>query len=190
MTLYSNLDHKARGVIGAFAADQGIDRRAFAGLGPFLQGRLGVAHVLADVREGVGPVAADEAARGVHAAVLVERGDDGFAGAGEDGALAAAAAAGFRIGEDQMLAEAGALRGAGAGFLADQCVELERERAFDIVRIARVQFLGDDQAEHAVADEFETLIGHLRVGAGMGQRALQQIAIRKDVPQPLFEISR
>jgi hypothetical protein len=53
-----------------------------------------------------------------------------------------------------------------------------------------VQFLGDDQAKHAVAEKFETLVGEDRAGAGMGERALQEFAVGEDVAQALFQISR
>jgi hypothetical protein len=89
-----------------------------------------------------------------------------------------------------MIAEAGGFGGAGAGFLAHQRVELQRQCAFGVGGIAGMQFLRDDQAEHAIAEEFETLIGSLCVGAGMGQRAAKQIAVAEDMPEALFEISR
>jgi hypothetical protein len=89
-----------------------------------------------------------------------------------------------------MIAEAGCFGGAGTGFLAHQGVELERQGAFDVVRITGVQFLGDDQAEDAVAEKFETLVGDDRVGAGMGQGALEQIPVGEDMAEPFFEVSR
>jgi len=89
-----------------------------------------------------------------------------------------------------VIAEAGGFGGTRAGFLAHQGVVFERERAFLIVSIQTMQVFRHDQPEHAVAKEFESLIGHLRVGAGMSQRALQQIAIRKFVAEPLFEVTR
>jgi hypothetical protein len=53
-----------------------------------------------------------------------------------------------------------------------------------------VHVFGNDQAEHAVAEEFETLVGNARVGAGMGQGALEKIAVLEDMSEALLEISR
>jgi len=53
-----------------------------------------------------------------------------------------------------------------------------------------VQFLGDDEAEHAVAEEFEALVGADRTGAGMGERTLEQRRIGEGVAEALFQLSR
>ena len=37
--------------------------------------------------------------------------------------------------------------------------ELERERAFGIARISRVQLFRDDEAKHPVAQKFQPLVG-------------------------------
>jgi hypothetical protein len=47
-----------------------------------------------------------------------------------------------------------------------------------------------DQPEHAVAEKFEALIRGCRIGAGVRQRALEQIAIPEDVAETRFQISR
>jgi hypothetical protein len=53
-----------------------------------------------------------------------------------------------------------------------------------------MQFFGHEQAEHAVAEKFKALIGARGICAGMGERALQQIAIGEMMAEALFEISR
>ena len=101
--------------------------------------------------------------------------------------LCAAAAGAFGLRQDDVFGKPGGLRRAGAGRAPRQGVEFQRQRAFGIIGIKRVEFFGDDQAQHPVAEKFQPLIGKRRMGAGMGERALQKLRIGKMVAEFLFE---
>ena len=62
-----------------------------------------------------------------------------------------------------------------------------RQDALGLTRIAPVQLLGDDQREHGVAQELETLVGRhaavLRAPRSMGHRAFQEARISEVVTQ-------
>ena len=64
----------------------------------------------------------------------------------------------------------------GAGFAGDQRIVAAAHLAFGLIGEALVKPVGDDQAEHPVAEEFEPLIG-VAAMAAMGQRALEQLGI-------------
>jgi hypothetical protein len=53
-----------------------------------------------------------------------------------------------------------------------------------------MQCLGDDQPEHAVAEEFQPLVGGMGGGAGVSQGPLEQSLVREEVAQPRLQISR
>jgi hypothetical protein len=53
-----------------------------------------------------------------------------------------------------------------------------------------VQLFRDDQPEHAVAQKFEALVRNARIGAGVRERALEQVAILEAVAEAFFEVSR
>ena len=46
---------------------------------------------------------------------------------------------------------------------------------------------GDDKTEHAVAQEFEPLVGRLVARARMGERALQELPVGEDVTELFFQ---
>ncbi len=89
-----------------------------------------------------------------------------------------------------MIGEARGFRRTDAGVLARQRVEFQRQRTFRVVGIELMQLLRRDQAEHAVAEELQPFVGTHRIGARMGKRALEQVAILEDVAEARFEISR
>ena len=71
-------------------------------------------------------------------------------------------------------------RRVGAGFGAHQQAEILSERSFRLARVAEIEFLGDDQAQHPVAEKFEPLIGRIGLAlaaAAMGECRLEQIAV-------------
>jgi hypothetical protein len=51
-----------------------------------------------------------------------------------------------------------------------------------------MQVFGDHEAEHAVAEKFETFIGDLCIGAGMGERAPQKVAIGEAMAKAFFKL--
>ena len=67
---------------------------------------LAIAHVAAEPGKGVLPIALDELARRLHAAIEIERGDHRFDGAAQNGAFEPPAAARFAGRQDQMRRDA------------------------------------------------------------------------------------
>ena len=65
-----------------------------------------------------------------------------------------------------MVAEARGDGNAGEGVLAGQHGQAHGERAFVLLGIGRVEQLGDHQAEHAIAEEFQPFIAALLGRAG------------------------
>jgi hypothetical protein len=53
-----------------------------------------------------------------------------------------------------------------------------------------VQPFGADQPEHAVAQEFQALVGGVGVGAGMSEGALQKRPVCENMSEPRFQVSR
>ncbi len=88
-----------------------------------------------------------------------------------------------------MLRQSRLLRRAHASLAPHKRVEFQRERAFGIVWIKRIQFLGDDEPQHAVAQELQSLI-RFRAHAGMAQRARQQLGIGEFVSEACFDFSQ
>ena len=64
-------------------------------------------------------------------------------------------------------------------FAANKCGKAPRQGAFGLAGIFAMQHFGDGQAEHAVAEKFEPLIGlHIaRHGARMDERPGQQLTV-------------
>jgi len=53
-----------------------------------------------------------------------------------------------------------------------------------------VQLLRRDETQDTVAQEFEPLVGALRIGARMGERAPEELLVLEGVTEALFELSR
>ena len=189
----AHLDREARRVVGAAALGHDIGRLHFvlerARLRPFLERGLRVAQLGRDRGERVVPIVHDEVPRRRHAAVEIERGDQRFAGAGQDRALLAPAARGFGRGHDQIGRQARGFRHLGAGFALDEAVEAHGEPAFGLLGMIGIQALGDDQAQHAVAEEFQALVG-VGADAGVGEGARQQRPVGEPVAEDRFQAKR
>ena len=83
----------------------------------------------------------------------------------------------------------------GAGFLAHQIGEPARQLAFVGFGIGAVQHVGNHQAEHVVAEEFEALIAAGAVARAlerrnMGQRAFEHCGIGEPIADAIFESGR
>ena len=117
------------------------------------------------------------------AAVEIERRDHRFADAREDGALAPPAARRFRRRQHDMIGKPRRFCGSRTSFAAHQRVQLQRQQAFGVFGIKPVQLVGDDEAQHAIAQKFETLVGTRRIGARMRQRPREQAFVLEHMAQ-------
>ena len=107
--------------------------------------------------------------------------------------LLGAAGAGLALAEVELGAEVELAGDGGAGLLAHQGVERAAELALVGLGQPAVEHVGDDEAEHAVAEEFEALVGALdalggRERARMGQRAVEQVGVGEAVAEPGLEL--
>ena len=118
------------------------------------------------------------------AAVEIERRDHRFAGARQDRRLLAAAAAPLPNVARIRCSASPAVSAAAAQLRArTSALQLQRQRAFGIVGIERVQLLRDHQAQHAVAEKFQPLVGacpyrrsHGSAHASSRSRVLERMA--------------
>ena len=62
-----------------------------------------------------------------------------------------------------------------------------RKRAFVIAGVKIVKGRGHDQRQHAVAEEFQPLVGARGIGAGMGERTIEKFAVLEGVAEFFFE---
>lgn len=193
MSTHGYLDEETRGMVGPVAPDQRVGWRrrvAAARLRPFLQHRLGIAHIAIEGAKRIAPVTLNEPPRRLQAAVEVKRRDDGFACTRENCRLAPSATARLRIGKDELIGKASDLGRFGAGLLAHQRIELQRQRALRIAGIESMQLFSRDHAQYAIAQKFQPLVRRRRIRTGMSERATKEFAIGENVTQPRFEVSR
>ena len=108
------------------------------------------------------------------AAVDKHRPDQRLAGVRQDGGAQAPAGMRFRIAELERGPKIHRARHLGAGFLAHQIGEPARQLAFVGLRESAIEHVGNDQAEHMVAEEFQPLIA---VGAGGAAPASAEICV-------------
>ena len=84
------------------------------------------------------------------------------------------------------------MRDVGAGLGPDELIEPARELAFARLGEGIRQELGNGETEHAVAEEFQTLIvvveSRARARARVGQGKLEQGRIGEVVPKPGREV--
>ena len=172
-------------MVGTFLGLEGVDRRGRSlapALRPFLQPCLGVTDIGAGIGEHRFPQSLDKSARRVHAAIKIDRGDHRFQRAAHDG-TARAPARRFGTGKNQMFPQADIFADPGAGFPAHQAVHPPGQRAFVLGGIAPVERFGHHQRQHPVAQELQPFVGMRGIGAGMGQRALEQVFVLKPVSE-------
>src|SRR4029079_26495 len=85
-----------------------------------------------------------------------------------------------------MLGDAEIPRSIGAGFRAHQQAEILGESPFRLARIADIEFLGNDQPQNPVAEEFEPLGGGMGLAfaaAAMSKRRLEEIAVAEGIAE-------
>ncbi len=171
------------------ALDLAVEGQAdAAGLRPLLQLRLGILGRRPRADDQLRPVRLDEAGGRRQPAVQVKRADDRLQGVGEDARAAGAAGVPLAARGDDRRAELKPHRHLAQRRPADQRRMPLRQRALAVCGKAPVEQLGDDEAENAVAEELEPLVGDggCRVGAArarVGQRQRQQRRIGEPVAQ-------
>jgi hypothetical protein len=136
----------------------------------------------------------DDRRRTGQPAAEVDRADQRLEGVGEDGVLLPAArdlltATQQKVRADPAVAQPPSDPGQ-RGHVHDRGTQLG-QLALGEVRLAAVQLIGDDQAEHRVAQELQALVGRqaaVLVGEGpVGQRQPEQAVGQLDaqgIPQP------
>src|SRR6476660_4208439 len=191
--LDAHLGGEARCVIGALAGNLHVLRQVEAlALRPLLQGGLGIGGLGGRSLELGAPVRAHDIARLLVARLEKNRTQQGFAGIGQDRLLVASPGARFRFAQVQGRAEIQGASDLRAGATADQPVEESGKLTFAGRRIILAQELGDAEAQHAVAQEFEPLVvaalGGGLAHAGVRQRLLEQRAILKGMAETCLEV--
>ncbi len=158
-------------------------QRQAAPLRPFLQGGLGGARRRLHLGDQRLPEPLDKGNSRVIAAVEIDRGDHRLANIGENGRVARRA--GGRLGrrQPQMAVEPDLQRDPRQGVAAHQIAQAACQVAFRLVLEAVPQQIGDDEAEHPVAEKFEALVmvlsGRLAAPASLAARGATRAARRR-----------
>ena len=177
-SLDGDLDTKHRRVRRPAPLDLTVGRqRHAASLRPFLQYRLGILRRRYVPLDQLAPQAFDDLCRHREAAVQVDRGDQRLAGIGQQAGVAAAAGILLAPRKPQAVRQVELLGDLHQRFAADQGGVPAGERADFLAGKAVEQQVGDDEAEHAVADEFQALVAVARalaLEAGVGERLREQ----------------
>jgi len=158
-------------------------RREAAPLRPFLQRGLGVAQHASGLTHLGAEGGAHDRLRRRRAAVEERRADDRLADIAKDRPLLATAGLRLAPAEADVRPDAPEFGDLGAGFLAHQRRQPAREFALAVAGKILVNHMRDGEAEHAVAQKLQPLIGvlSLRRGADMGQRPAQQLLVGEDM---------
>ncbi len=126
------------------------------------------------------------------AAIDEHRADQRLAGVRQDGGAQAPAGVRFRIAELERGPEIHRARNLRAGFLAHQIGQPARQFALVRLRKGAIEHVGNDQAEHMVAEKFQALVavgagGAARQRGNMRDRAFQQRLIGEFIADPVLE---
>ena len=140
--------------------DHGINRQGLAApLRPFLQRRLGI---LGRRQGGIHqrrPGTADESGGDIEAGIGVKRADHRLASVGQQAGIGPAARFLLALGQGQARRQADTLGHRGQGFASHQGRVTAGQGSLRFGGKALEQHVGDDQTEHAVAQEFQPFIG-------------------------------
>jgi hypothetical protein len=136
-------------------------------------------------------MAMDEALGGLDPAIEVESGDNRLADIAEHAGDLAGARDILARRQDEVAAEIDGARHLGQGLAPHELGVAPRQRPLVLVGEAPPQELGDDQAEHAVAEELKPLVTLIaaaaaaltRHRAGMGERLGPQLRAREAMAQ-------
>src|SRR4029450_10813087 len=160
-------------------------------LRPFLQHGFWVAQRTKRLEHSLFPEALDEAVGRLIAAIEKHRADQRLANIGKNRDAAPSARMRFRVAELQCRPEIHRARDFGAGLLAHQVGQAPRELSFIGPREGAIEHVGDDEAKHVIAEEFEPLIARRALASGqrgnMSERSFEQVLIGKLVADPAFE---
>ena len=160
-----------------------------------MQHGLGIAQRPCRRAHALAPQPLDERGRGRISAVHEYGTDQRLADVGEDGGAAAAAGVRLRSTEPDCRAEADRPADIGAGLFAHEIGETTRHFAFIGPCEGAKQHVGNDEAEHVVAEKFEPLVGGGAIArpaqrGNVGERLFEQRGILESVTDALFEGGR
>ncbi len=147
-------------------------RRLAAALQVFLQSSLGIARNRPTRRHEVAEARLHHPARRLEAAVDMDCADDRFADVAEDALVRPRRRAADAVAEDDVGHAAPGDRHVRAGLLAHDLGEALRQLALVCVRPSLEQPRGDDDAEHAVSEEFQPLV--VRPATFLGRAHVRQ----------------
>ena len=88
--------------------------------------------------------------------------------------------------DTNVIGDAKLARRVGASLGAHQQAEILCQGSFGLARIADIEFFGDHQSQHPVAQELQALIGRSEralAAAAMGKSRLDEVAIAKGVAE-------
>ena len=124
----------------------------------------------------------------------VDRADHRLDGVGEDRGLVAAAGRLLAAAELDVLAEADAAADLGQRAGVDDRGAQLGQPALGEVGVGAVERLGDDDAEHRVAEELQALVGRqaaVLVGVrAVGEGALEQLGVQDGIPERCSQLAR
>src|SRR5580692_7043013 len=186
-------DAELRTVVGPGALDFVVSRRRQAArLCPFLQHGFRIALRRRRRLHAHLPQPLHQVFGGRIAAVEIDGADQRFADVGEDRRALAAARIGFRRAEPDRGAKLDGAGDLGAGFLAHQVGEPSRQLTFVGLGEAAKQQVGNHQAQHMVAEEFEPLVGtrtiaHALERGNVSERRFEERRVFELVADAFFE---
>src|SRR5580704_10674683 len=173
-------DAKFRIMVRTGALNLAVSRRRQAArLRPFLQHGFGIAQRLRGGAHTLLPQSPDQRFRGGKAAVQIDSTDQRFAHVGQDRRPLTAAGIGLRRAEPNGGAEIDRARHVGARFLAYQIGQPARQFTLVGFREGAKQHVGNYQAEHVVAEEFQPLVAAGAVATALERRNMRERAVEQ-----------
>jgi hypothetical protein len=174
-------------MIGSVARHDAIERYGLPlTQRPFLQEALGILDELGAVGEAALPQAHDQRARRLEAAVEIHGAEDRLHHIAQNERLGRHALRLLLLANPDVIGDAEIARCISTGFGTHQQAEILGKRPFRLARIADIEFLGNDDAQNAVAEKFKALIGRVGLAlaaAAMSERRLEEIAAAEGVAE-------
>ena len=156
-----------------------------------LQARLGVLEhgCSRQVLEMPLPEALHQAAGGLQATVQIHRPDDGLEGIGKNGIAAETTALQFPGPQVEVFSKPELARNPGQGLAPHQGRAQPAQLALAVFGEAAVEYLGDQHAEHGIAEKLQSFVV-AAAGTAVSERPFEQGLILEGVPQGFPEIPR